>query len=480
VFEGYKIKKMRQKLEMQTLQRCLEMMETVGEPAREDPDIADWVVVGGSGETPISDAVTLDEVRNKCRDLYYNSPTGHGIIKTLVKFVVGRGIDVRPVAEDEGMRKLVQREWAKWRRREKFLFRQYELVRRTFRDGEAFIRFGTGTHGLTIRFLDPAKIKPDSNGEPSWGIRTDPDDVERVISYRYDDRDIPADEILHVKIGVDANIKRGLPFFWACHKRIKQYDSWLMDRLVLNKIRTAIALVRTHEGAGPSAITSFVEAQATGTVRKAEGTLRTKKLRPGTIIDVPGGVKYEFLSPNIDARDVRDDGRAILLTIAAGGGLAEYMVSADASNANYASTMVAESPAVKEFELWQALFADALLDIYEKWFEKARATGILPANATSEAMTEAPPLVSRDVFRFARGCQILFEAGIMSRQTWQQRAGLDPEVEDARMAAEPPGRELGRKKDDEKRPQDASPRKRDEGPSTRNSQGGVDADAPKP
>ena len=63
------------------------------------------------------------------------------------------------------------------------------------------------------------------------------------------------------------------------------------------------------------------------------------------------------------------DGRHILLNIAAGSGLAEYMVTGDASNANYSSSMVAESPAVKEFEDIQDESKDAYIEIWDRVME---------------------------------------------------------------------------------------------------------------
>ena len=53
----------------------------------------------------------------------------------------------------------------------------------------------------------------------------------------------------------------------------------------------------------------------------------------------------------------------------------EYMISGDSSNANYASTMVAEGPAVKTFEEMQADLIDADLVVIRLALKVAAAAG---------------------------------------------------------------------------------------------------------
>ncbi len=68
----------------------------------------------------------------------------------------------------------------------------------------------------------------------------------------------------------------------------------------------------------------------------------------------------------------------LLLGVAAGVGLPEFMLTSDASNANYASTMVAEGPAVKLFQSEQQFFAREFTRLWRWVMEVAIELGYLP------------------------------------------------------------------------------------------------------
>ena len=92
--------------------------------------------------------------------------------------------------------------------------RQQEIVRRKDRDGECFLRLFAADDGTTrVRFVEPAQVAAPaeriSDPSASFGIQTDPADVETVLGYWIDGRLIDADEIQHRKANVDANVKRG-------------------------------------------------------------------------------------------------------------------------------------------------------------------------------------------------------------------------------------------------------------------------------
>ncbi len=109
----------------------------------------------------------------------------------------------------------------------------------------------------------------------------------------------------------------------------------------------------------------------------------------------------------------------------------EFMFTSDASNANYASTMVAEGPAVRMFERLQATLARDDCDVMWRVVENAAAAGQLPRDVRAEVEIQItpPPLVARDALRDARVMQIAFEQGIVSPQTWASRLGLDYDQE---------------------------------------------------
>ena len=69
--------------------------------------------------------------------------------------------------------------------------RQQEIVRRMDRDGEAFLRFFVDRAGLTrVRFIEPDQVRHArrraTDPSASFGIQTDPQDVETVLGYYVD------------------------------------------------------------------------------------------------------------------------------------------------------------------------------------------------------------------------------------------------------------------------------------------------------
>src|SRR5262249_8455411 len=115
----------------------------------------------------------------------------------------------------------------------------------------------------------------------------------------------------------------------------------------------------------------------------------------------------------------------------------EFMFTSDASNANYASTMVAEGPAMRMFSRAQAsLVADDLV-VMRRVVRGAITAGRLPADVLDviEIQVGPPTLAVRDPLQEAEAFRIEFESGVLSPQTWSQRLGLDYDQEQANLAA---------------------------------------------
>ena len=107
----------------------------------------------------------------------------------------------------------------------------------------------------------------------------------------------------------------------------------------------------------------------------------------------------------------------------------EFMLTSDASNASYASTMVAEGPAVRMFQRLQYELVDDDLQVMERVVAAAAAAGRLPREAaeTVEISAVPPSLAVRDRLREAQADQILVRAGAMSPETMARRHGVEPQ-----------------------------------------------------
>jgi capsid protein len=204
------------------------------------------------------------------------------------------------------------------------------------------------------------------------------------------------------------------------------------------EIQSAIALIRKHRGASRSGIEQFVatDADATATRSMSGRTRHYSQYGPGTILDAPAGLEYDFPARGLDASNFVAVLQAELRAIAARLVMPEFMFTSDASNANYSSTMVAEGPAMKMFERLQAGMIEQDRAVMWRVVENAVAAGRLPQNVRDlvEIQIVPPSLHVRDPLRQAQVDRIAFDSGILSPQTWSQHLGLDYDQEQKNLA----------------------------------------------
>ncbi len=209
---------------------------------------------------------------------------------------------------------------------------------------------------------------------------------------------------------------------------------------VVSEIQSAIAIIRKHTAAASAGLEQFVANQADLSVT-SQATGRTSHFRrfaPGTILDAISGTEYEFPAAGIDAGRYVAVLQAELRAIASRLVMPEFMLSSDASNANYSSTMVAEGPAVKMFERLQHDMLEDDLEVMRRVALHAVETGRLPSEALNlvDIRGIPPSLAVRDRLKDAQADQILVRNRAMSVETMALRHGLDPEHELQLIAGE--------------------------------------------
>ncbi len=316
--------------------------------------------------------------------------------------------------------------------------RQQEIVRRVDRDGEAFLRFFVDPAGITrVRFIEPDQVATPSSlaSDPSasFGIQTDPEDVESVAGFYVDGEFVDASDVQHRRANVDFNVKRGIPLYTPVRKNLRRAERLLRNMSVVAEIQSAIALIRKHRGATRNGIEQFVANSADANVTSG-ATGRTRyfsQYGPGTILDAPAGMEYDFPARGLDASSFVAVLQAELRAIAARLVMPEFMFTSDASNANYASTLVAEGPAVKMFERLQAGMIEHDRAVMWRVIDNATVAGRLPQNVREFIQIQiTPPSVHvRDQLQQAQVDRIAFNHGVLSPQTWSQHLGLDYDQE---------------------------------------------------
>jgi len=354
-----------------------------------DADADQWTAIeGGDPNNPRKiDSSDAEDLYNQAQKFYYRTPHGRNIVRLIEKYVVGRGFQITPVAEEEDLREQWDLFWTtnRWEQRKK------EWVRRVMRSGEAFLRYFNQGSTVVVRFMDPMAIKePDetgaggqASGNPSWGIETHPEDIETVLAYWFKNSRIGADEVQHTKIYADSDVKRGRTIYEPIAPDLTLYRDWIQDRMKLNKIRAVLGLVRKVEGSTTKAA-NIAKGYETSKLKNPDGSRQSQLPESVSILTTNKGVEYDLMSPNLQAADVQHDGRTLLLSTSAGVGLPEFMVTSDSSNANYASTMVAEGPAVMEFEDWQDFFKEEFKIMFSKVINTQIARGLINEFVTKE------------------------------------------------------------------------------------------------
>jgi capsid protein len=410
-------------------------------------DGGDWISLGAaegaSAHAPHTSEQQLREVRSQCRLLAAGNEFAINGHENRISYLIGSGHTYRAAVRKghDAPQALASEAQAvldafiadnQWQRR------QQEIVRRYDRDGEVFLRFFVTERGETrVRFIEPGQVSTptDRAGDPasSFGILTEPDDVETPLAYFVDGQAVDAREIQHRKANVDANVKRGLPLFYPVRKNLRRAEKLLRNMSVVAEIQSAIALVRKHRGATRFGVQQFAAAQADVSVTSPTTgqTTNFRRFGPGTILDSHGGIEYDFPAAGLDAANYVVVLQAELRAIASRLVMPEFMLTSDASNANFASTMVAEGPAMRMFARLQAGLVVDDLQVMRRVLEGAVAAGRLPSEAlvAIEIQASPPTLEIRDPLKEAEAFRIEYECGILSPQTWSQRRGLDYDQE---------------------------------------------------
>ncbi len=428
-------------------EQLLALAETSG-PQSVEEDPGRWQLVGRDAGLSV-DALSRRDARNRARQLVAHNPHARNILRLLEAYVAGPGLKLlhqprHSAAVDDGpLLAQADRLWQDFLTVNQTHYSFREHARRSWRDGECFLRkFSTGTWPPDVRFVDPERIGSDpSAGEPTDGIVTATHDVETPLAYLLLDPEsgrvrerVPAAEMLHTRVGADSNQKRGLTIFTPVLDVLDCYDQWMKTELTARKLQSSIVLWRKVHGS-PQQTAALADAAAAGV---GPGGERRERLRPGTILTTNHSTEIQFLQPHTNFGDAVPLGRMLLLATAAGAGLPEFMLTSDASNANYASTMIAEGPAVKLFQSEQAFFAAEFTRLWQWIMADGVAAGVLPADLFERIVPEwtFPQLINRDRPRERMADVRLVETGILSRAEVARRDGADPQRMQAEISAE--------------------------------------------
>lgn len=358
-----------------------------------------------------------------------------GSVRTIANFVIGKGVDFDFPENSERLQKI----WNAWEDETKFRRRQKEIFKRLLTDGECFIRWFIRKDGVQdFRFIDPLWIKTPTitnadidGGKCFSGVVVNPEDYADIYGYwicrdEYSAEFVPSSDMSVIKLGLETDV-RGFTILESVLPSIQGYRDWLNDRRSVQKTQSFFAIHKKISNASPSQVADLRGFPTTEYGTTDSRRYRATTIKSGSVITTSDNVELDLMTPNSYARDAEADGRAILLTIAAGLGIAEYMVTGDASNNNRASMEISETPSVRNFEDWQTMLSEFFLDIVKR---------VLSVDFVHDVTVTWPALIARNITDEIASSSFLLDKGIASKDTIATKFGVDYDAELEKMKVE--------------------------------------------
>lgn len=393
-------------------------------------------------------------IRATARLLCTTNSQAIGILGGLSAFIIGSGMVYRAMARKntdppKELLAAVQFVLDDFGDRNDWSEMEQELFRRSRRDGEYFLRHFFLDDGTTIVYpcepewiLEPPEVDRELN---SFGVYNAKGNLYKIEGYWVasngvtgEGEFVPIGDIDHIKINVDRIVKRGLSdFSYDCYNAFKRVGRLLENLTEGGAIQAAIAFIRQHETASPSQVDDFISATShfvnqNPTTRQAE---KVHKYNPGEIVDIDKGQTY--LAPPFAANTPGfvQIIQAGLRSVAQRWNAPEWLSSADSSNGNFASSLVAESPFVRKCKEQQEMYRLRFLRTHWKAVRHAAECGRIYALGRRWSWDElkrvielqaTPPTVEvRNKMQEAQTAQIEIQAGMGSRQEYAQAQGKD-------------------------------------------------------
>ena len=399
----------------------------------------------------------LSLIRAQARMLTTMNPNAQGLLNGLCSYVIGTGYNYKAqpkkgVELDPSTMDRVQKIIDEFCERNAWAEMEQEIFTRSREDGEAFIRLFFQSNGkLNIRTIEPEQIfQPPGHELADWayGIKTDLDDVFNVRAYYVHylapggkedaqggiGEEVPSEDVVHIKCNVKRAIKRGLSDF-----SYETLDAFMVAAKLRQNlgegaaVQAAIAGIRQHDNNTVGQVETFnaglTDYSTYSTVTQKETDYQT--LQSGSFLDIPKGMNYVAPPGANNSTAHLEIFQSLLRSAGNRHNAPEWLVSADASNNNYASSLTAESPFLRNCLRLQSFYKRPFLRVITAALKNAAMAGRLPGNICDLIdLTATPPsLETRDKNAEASANQIYATMGVKSVPTIAHELGLDWEAE---------------------------------------------------
>ena len=418
--------------------------------------------------------VDLAYIRGAARNLSLLTPVASAALDRLAEYTFGPGFEFTAQGQDPQLVELCQRVIDRFVDDVDMVGSlDRELHHRSREDGEAFGYLELGTNGRpTLCMVEPDQIREPGNtrqledwlsdfeGVTSWsfGVRSPANRPAEALGYHLSRDDggldwdyIPSRRMCHIKRNVSRNAKRGVSDTFLVVEEIGREAKLRRNMAEGAALQAAIAwILEAPPGTSQASIQTLGASDAVAqygrqVVGGGQKTQNVQRYKPGTILKPSPGLVYKPGPMGAERNSgFLEVSQYVLRIVGTRWAMPEYMVSGDASNANYASTLVAESPFVKAREADQSFYAREFTALLWKVLRFEHDRGLLTARpwpeieALIDIAVQKPSVASRNARELADVSQIQLGMGVVSKRTAARQMGLDWEEEQRNRAEEGP------------------------------------------
>lgn len=398
---------------------------------------------------------------------YYIADTGH------VVTVKPKTQDSAADSSNSAAVRRVEKFLEEWMKETGWKLRQAEVSNRLDQHGEVFDLLHYGQDGILRPYFaeptdlddDPRSIYQDAGPEDSARAFVELLGVRRTNDIRYVPTDyfindqwfpdllrvtpmgrLPDPERLqertavqHRKRNVLGNDPRGLTLYWPVREEMVFAKKLLANLMRVSAFQAAFGAIRTiNASQGADAVRSWMNSQQTGAGNSGES--EKFDFPSAAVVTVPQSVSYDFPETGAGNSNQIEVLVSLLRACAAGMKLPEFMLTANVSEGNFASTLVSEGPFHKgmRFEQFQMVTEDERI-LWQALRYAARSGEYDISEADVEAVVlhiKPPRVQTRNRQEDFEVNKVLYNAGELSGKTWLAEEGKERESEQAQRELE--------------------------------------------
>jgi len=328
-----------------------------------------------------------DEKVRKSYEAWERDGLAETSIEYRVAYILGKGLGYS--CQHDKVKEAFEKIW----KENNFAVYQFELTRRLFLDGESFLRFPKIKLGqipaiipigsIEIKYI--ARNKDDQRKVDYYHRQFTPQTYPAIEtnaqilppSAEIKHENIPADEMIHFKIGALTNMSRGRGKLYRVLEDLDEYKNFTYIRKAIHKALSVFVWWMKLTGASQPEVDAMqTKLDNYSKYDKSGNTIDS--MPSGQAIVTNDKVELNPLSPDMKGGNAERDGNRLLLRFCGGVRLPEYMFGSG-WNANLASSQSQESPMVKGMEADQEMVRLLFIMIFDKTLQMMIDVGDLAA-----------------------------------------------------------------------------------------------------